>query len=77
MDEADFAQRAEEQDRERALRIALSQSLHRVQPGPDGRCVECDEPIEPGRLLVLPATPFCAECAHTNEQAARVYAWKR
>ena len=76
MDEADCAQRTEQQDRERALRVALSRPSRCVQPGPDGRCAECGERIEPGRLRVLPATPYCAECAHTNERAARIYAWR-
>lgn len=77
MDEADLAQRAEEQDRERALRIALNQPSRFVLQGPAGSCADCGEPIEAGRLQVLPSTPYCAECARTNEQAARLHAWKR
>ena len=41
------------------LRAALS----RIEEGSYGYCVRCGEEISSERLDVLPATPFCRNCA--------------
>lgn len=41
------------------LRVALA----RIEDGTYGFCVKCGEEISPERLDVLPATPFCRNCA--------------
>lgn len=41
-------------------RIALmDEALDRLHRGAYGRCVVCDEAIQPERLEVLPWTPYC------------------
>jgi RNA polymerase-binding transcription factor DksA len=44
---------------------ALDAALARVSAGTYGRCLRCDEPIEPGRLAVLPEASLCAECSRS------------
>lgn len=41
----------------------ISAALERIEAGEYGFCSQCGEPIAPGRLDLLPATPFCAKCA--------------
>jgi RNA polymerase-binding transcription factor DksA len=38
-------------------------ALGRVADGSYGTCVRCGEPISEERLDILPATPFCRNCA--------------
>lgn len=38
-------------------------ALDRVNTGEYGFCTQCGTAIAPERLDLLPATPFCAECA--------------
>jgi RNA polymerase-binding transcription factor DksA len=38
-------------------------ALARIAEGTYGYCVRCGEEISPERLDVLPATPFCRNCA--------------
>ena len=38
-------------------------ALNRIGEGTYGYCVRCGEPISEERLDVLPATPFCRNCA--------------
>jgi RNA polymerase-binding transcription factor DksA len=38
-------------------------ALARIEAGEFGVCVRCGEEISPERLDVLPATPFCRNCA--------------
>ncbi|SDY61279.1 transcriptional regulator, TraR/DksA family [Citreimonas salinaria] len=38
-------------------------ALGRIRAGTYGMCQSCGETIAPARLDVLPATPFCANCA--------------
>jgi RNA polymerase-binding transcription factor DksA len=42
---------------------AIKAALQRIEAGTYGRCLRCDEPIEPARLDLLPFTPFCKEHA--------------
>jgi RNA polymerase-binding transcription factor DksA len=41
----------------------LRAALGRIEEGTYGYCVKCGEEILPERLDVLPATPFCRNCA--------------
>jgi RNA polymerase-binding transcription factor DksA len=43
--------------------VALDAALARVEAGTYGVCMRCEEPIEPGRLAVLPEATLCADCA--------------
>ena len=38
-------------------------ALGRIEEGSYGHCVRCGEPISEERLDILPATPFCRNCA--------------
>lgn len=55
---------AQETARRREIELQrIDAALARVAAGDYGYCVRCDEPIEPGRLKVDPATPICVDCA--------------
>lgn len=41
----------------------IEAALVRIDAGNYGDCVRCGETIALGRLDLLPATPFCADCA--------------
>lgn len=51
------------QRRRVARRIAIHQALKRVDEDEYGYCVECGEPIAPGRLDVDPTFATCVRCA--------------
>jgi RNA polymerase-binding transcription factor DksA len=69
----DFAEQAQEREDEEVLEDLgaaglrevrmIEAALDRVENGSYGDCVRCGEPIGDERLDVLPATPFCRECA--------------
>lgn len=42
----------------------IDAALSRVAAGEYGTCVRCGDDIAPERLEVVPATHFCAACAH-------------
>ncbi|HEU4726390.1 MAG TPA: TraR/DksA family transcriptional regulator [Kofleriaceae bacterium] len=42
-------------------------ALQRLDAGTYGQCTACDQPIEPGRLSVLPEAAECVECARFAE----------
>lgn len=42
---------------------AIKAALARIEAGTYGKCLRCNEPIEPARLDLLPFTPFCKEHA--------------
>ncbi len=43
---------------------ALRHALVRIDEDPEyGLCEECGDPIAPARLLAMPETPLCVECA--------------
>lgn len=54
---------------EKILRIRAA--LKRLDEDQYGRCVRCDEPINPKRLELDPATALCIECASSSEQRTR------
>ncbi|MBB4954533.1 RNA polymerase-binding transcription factor DksA [Agrobacterium vitis] len=42
---------------------AIDAAMTRIDKGTYGLCTSCGVPIAPERLALLPATPFCQECA--------------
>jgi RNA polymerase-binding transcription factor DksA len=50
-----------EQSKERA--VSLEQAITKLQQGTYGTCEQCDQPIHPDRLAVLPETKLCIDCA--------------
>lgn len=55
---------AAETQRRRQREIQLiGAALHRLDEGEYGYCVNCGEAIEPQRLALDPATPFCLKDA--------------
>lgn len=51
------------QRRRAARRVAIQRALSRIADGEFGYCVECGEPIAPGRLDVDPTFAACVRCA--------------
>ncbi|MGF7007030.1 TraR/DksA family transcriptional regulator [Aminobacter sp. BE322] len=51
------------QRRRAARRVAIQQALKRIEEDEYGYCVECGEPIAPGRLDVDPTFSACVRCA--------------
>jgi RNA polymerase-binding transcription factor DksA len=44
------------------LKLVIT-ALKRIEEGLYGNCEECDEPIKPERLIALPYTTKCIQCA--------------
>jgi DnaK suppressor protein len=42
-------------------------ALHRMRTHRFGRCVDCDEEIEPARLLAFPTAKRCVDCQSVRE----------
>lgn len=61
-------------DRERNLISKIDQALQRIDTGVFGTCLECEEPIEKGRLEVRPVSTLCLSCKEMQEHRERVYA---
>ena len=69
----DWAERAVELENEEVVEAlepitrreidAIEAALTRLDHGEALVCARCDEPIPAKRLAILPATPFCANCA--------------
>ena len=61
---------AQETARRRGVELQrIDAALARIDAGDYGYCVRCDEPIEPGRLKIDPATPTCVACASGRDSA--------
>ena len=52
---------------QREMRM-IEAALQRVQDGNYGQCARCGADIGQERLDLLPATPFCAQCAAVIER---------
>lgn len=52
--------------RREAERRRIVAALARIERSEYGRCVDCDEPIPPGRLDVDPAALRCVRCAEAE-----------
>ena len=61
--ETDRALELRTRDRERKLIAKINAALQRIEDGSYGFCVTCGNEISQERLDVLPATPFCRNCA--------------
>lgn len=48
----------------------IAAALLRIKEGTFGECVTCGEEIDTARLDLLPATPFCRNCAPTAGHGA-------
>ena len=46
--------------------IHLKQALLKVDNEEFGQCAECDEPINPKRILAVPESPHCIKCAQSK-----------
>ena len=46
----------------------IERARQRIADGSYGRCVDCDEPIEPARLLAQPTALRCTECQSAAER---------
>lgn len=70
-DDIDRAQESDAQDRDRAMTSALQRIAAARSPSNtsiDGNCIDCDEAIEPARLVALDyKTSRCASCAADHE----------
>ena len=50
--------------REKERRLARAKrALERIEKGTYGRCVSCDQEIQPKRLEIMPESPYCVRCA--------------
>ena len=55
---------AQENKRRREIQLVRNRAaLERIETGEYGYCASCGEDIDPRRLKVDPANPFCVECA--------------
>lgn len=61
-----LGQNSQQCARQALLRIEAA--LRRCDEGSNGDCLDCDEPIEPRRLQLDPANPFCLRCAAARER---------
>ncbi len=58
---------SQEQLRRRARQIKdIQAALQRLDEGDYGFCLDCGEDINPKRLEIDPATPYCIECADAH-----------
>ena len=48
--------------------IKIDASLAKLDENTYGICEDCDEPIMPGRLLVLPFAIRCRDCQEIEEE---------
>ena len=53
--------------RRRQLLVDIDAALERMEEGYYGDCLECGEPIHPGRLDANPTATLCINCAEALE----------
>ena len=63
---------ARNRNRTRVLSRVVA-ALARLEDDPDsfGHCVECEEPIQPKRLELMPYVELCVDCQHAQDGPAR------
>jgi RNA polymerase-binding protein DksA len=71
--EADFAEQAVERENDEVLEVLeknmldeimqIDQAIFRIDKGKYGFCKNCGKEIHKKRLLILPFTSFCINCA--------------
>ena len=54
-------------------RAKIEAALARLEQSPDefGLCQECEEPIEAGRLTLMPYVEYCVECQRSQDGMRR------
>jgi DnaK suppressor protein len=62
------------QTRERRQVAKIDAALARIKAGTFGVCLDCEEEIEPKRLLAQPASTSCLSCGEKREKLQRAYA---
>ena len=55
-------------DRDSHLLREVRAALRRIKDGSFGTCMDCDGPISPKRLAVVPWAPRCVECQETADR---------
>lgn len=48
----------------------VDRSLHAISEGSYGLCADCDEPISPKRLEIIPWASYCVRCQERLERRA-------
>ena len=56
------------QQRRRQTLVLIDKALQRLAEGDYGRCVHCDEWINPQRLAIDPVAELCIQCAEAVQQ---------
>ncbi|HSR10733.1 MAG TPA: TraR/DksA C4-type zinc finger protein, partial [Thermodesulfobacteriota bacterium] len=54
--------------RNKAKLAEIEGALEKIRNGTYGICEECDDPIESGRLRVVPLAKFCVSCQANLEK---------
>ena len=55
----------------------VTDTLRRIDQGEYGRCAVCEKPIDPKRLMAIPATTMCIGCQRDEERLrSRAYSMK-
>jgi len=74
-EKAEIAMQAQERDKLLALTgklreqmLEIEHALHKLEEGSYGICDSCGQPIERGRLEVLPYASQCMGCKATNKK---------
>ena len=62
-------------ERESQNLMQVAAALQRIDHGEFGICLECDEPISPKRLAVVPWAAYCLRCQelHDTRESAEAY----
>ena len=74
---ADWAEQATETENDEVVEVLdrdgqvelyqIKKALTRIAAGSYGKCTECGVDIQEARLLAIPETEFCIECASKHE----------
>lgn len=48
--------------------IRLERALSKMDSPDFGLCLQCEEPIPPARLMILPEADLCVQCAEKDDQ---------
>jgi DnaK suppressor protein len=58
-------------DQESALLREVKATLHRIDEGSFGACVDCDSPVGPKRLAAVPWAARCIQCQDAADRDGR------
>ena len=65
----ELATRADLDERDRQVLVAIREALARMEEGTYGTCVDCGDAIDLARLRAIPWTPRCTEDQERAERA--------